>query len=206
MRRTRHDSGLRYVRRGRRFPGSFQRSGGSSPARKVDYPLEEILILCLLAVLAGADAVTDIALFGRKKLSLLRLPTVRRARRRTITSATFWPSWTPSNFSAASSPGLRRLPAPRRTSSPSMGRPCGGPVRRRRAARPRSTWSLPSRHASAWCFGQVKVAEKSNEIVAIPKLLEMLAIEGRSSPSMPWAASVDRAESGGERKPTTCSR
>ena len=27
-------------------------------------------------------------------------------------------------------------------------------------------------------LGQVKVAEKSNEIIAIPKLLEMLAIEG----------------------------
>ena len=39
---------------------------------KVDYPLEEILLLCLLAVLAGAETVTDIALFGRKKLGLLR--------------------------------------------------------------------------------------------------------------------------------------
>ena len=27
-------------------------------------------------------------------------------------------------------------------------------------------------------LGQVKVAEKSNEIIAIPKLLEMLAIDG----------------------------
>jgi hypothetical protein len=36
----------------------------------VDYPLEEILILCLLAVLAGADTITDIALFGRKKVAL----------------------------------------------------------------------------------------------------------------------------------------
>ena len=39
---------------------------------KVAYPLEEVLLLCLLAVLAGAEAVTDIALFGRKKLDLLR--------------------------------------------------------------------------------------------------------------------------------------
>ena len=31
---------------------------------KVVYPLEEILLLCLLAVLAGADTFTDIALFG----------------------------------------------------------------------------------------------------------------------------------------------
>src|SRR5262252_8318518 len=39
---------------------------------KVIYPLEEILLLCLLAVLAGAEAFTDIARFGEKKLALLR--------------------------------------------------------------------------------------------------------------------------------------
>jgi hypothetical protein len=35
---------------------------------KVTYPLDEILLLCLLAVLAGAETFVDIALFGRKKL------------------------------------------------------------------------------------------------------------------------------------------
>ncbi len=34
-------------------------------AGKVDYPLPEILLLILLAVLAGAEAFTDIARFGR---------------------------------------------------------------------------------------------------------------------------------------------
>src|SRR6516162_2254875 len=38
----------------------------------VDYPLAEILLLCLLAVLAGAEAFTDIARFGEKKIELLR--------------------------------------------------------------------------------------------------------------------------------------
>ena len=42
----------------------------------------------------------------------------------------------------------------------------------------RSTWFRPSQLVSASVLGQVKVAEKSNEIVAIPKLLDMLAIEG----------------------------
>ena len=36
------------------------------------YPLDEILLLCLLAVLAGAESFTDIARFGDKKLALLR--------------------------------------------------------------------------------------------------------------------------------------
>src|SRR6202047_545275 len=39
---------------------------------KVEYPLDEILLLCLLAVLAGAETFVDIALFGDKKLGLLR--------------------------------------------------------------------------------------------------------------------------------------
>jgi len=39
---------------------------------KVTYPLDEILLLCLLAVLAGAEAFTEIALFGVKKLGFLR--------------------------------------------------------------------------------------------------------------------------------------
>jgi hypothetical protein len=39
---------------------------------KVIYQLDEILLLCLLAVLAGAETFTDIARFGEKKLVLLR--------------------------------------------------------------------------------------------------------------------------------------
>src|SRR5580693_2702422 len=39
--------------------------------RKVCYPLEEILLLCLLAVVAGAETVTEIAIFGARKLDLL---------------------------------------------------------------------------------------------------------------------------------------
>ncbi len=39
---------------------------------KVVYPLDEVLLLCLLAVLAGAETFIDIARFGEKKLGLLR--------------------------------------------------------------------------------------------------------------------------------------
>jgi hypothetical protein len=41
-------------------------------AGKVVYPLDEIVLLCLLAVLAGAETFSDIARFGTKKLDLLR--------------------------------------------------------------------------------------------------------------------------------------
>ena len=39
---------------------------------KVNYPLPEVLLLILLAVLAGAEAFTDIARFGERKIDLLR--------------------------------------------------------------------------------------------------------------------------------------
>ena len=41
-------------------------------ASKVDYPLPEVRPLILLAVLAGAEAFTDIARFGERKIELLR--------------------------------------------------------------------------------------------------------------------------------------
>jgi len=51
------------------FFGSFEEIAG--PA-KVRYPMDEILLLCLFAVLAGAETFVDIALFGRMKLEFLR--------------------------------------------------------------------------------------------------------------------------------------
>src|SRR5260370_7389285 len=39
---------------------------------KVDYPLPEVLLLILLAVLAGAETFTDIARFWERKIELLR--------------------------------------------------------------------------------------------------------------------------------------
>ena len=39
---------------------------------KVAYPLDEMLLQCLLAVLAGADSWVEIAEFGKKKLDFLR--------------------------------------------------------------------------------------------------------------------------------------
>src|ERR1700676_1906051 len=39
---------------------------------KIMYPLAEVLLLALLAVLAGAESFVEIARFGEKKLELLR--------------------------------------------------------------------------------------------------------------------------------------
>ena len=48
-------------------------------AVKVVYPLDEVLLLSLLAVLAGAEAFTDIARFGEKKANASApVPTIPR--------------------------------------------------------------------------------------------------------------------------------
>src|ERR1700735_2463521 len=54
------------------FLGFFKDLHDPRQRGKVSYPLEEILLLCLIAVLAGAETITDIAVLGVKKLALLR--------------------------------------------------------------------------------------------------------------------------------------
>ena len=50
----------------------FQEIEDPRQSGKVAYPLEEMLLQCLLAVLAGADSWVEIAEFGKKKLDFLR--------------------------------------------------------------------------------------------------------------------------------------
>jgi DDE_Tnp_1-associated len=54
------------------FAGIFCGFPRSAATRQGDLPAEEVFLLCLLAVLAGAEAVVDIARFGQKKIELLR--------------------------------------------------------------------------------------------------------------------------------------
>lgn len=144
---------------------------------KVAYPLDEILLLCLLAVLAGAETVTDIALFGRKKLDLLR-------RFRPFANGTpahdhlgdILARLDPEQFQRCFVAWVAAL----------IGTPKGviaidGKTARRSGHKRKGV--SPIHMVSAFAasprlvLGQVKVAEKSNEIIAIPRLLDMLAIE-----------------------------
>ena len=54
------------------FLGCFEDLPDPRQRGKVMYPLDEVLLLSLLAVLAGAETFVDIARFGAKTLSLLR--------------------------------------------------------------------------------------------------------------------------------------
>jgi len=148
---------------------------------KVMYPLDEILLLCLLAVLAGAETFTDIARFGAKKLDLLRrfLP---------------FRNGTPAHdhlgdiFAVLDAEAFQRCfvgwVAARTGIAAEVIAIDGKTVRRSGDKKGKKGAKAAIHMVSAFAarqrlvLGQVKVADKSNEIVAIPKLLEMMAIEG----------------------------
>ena len=145
---------------------------------KVIYPLPEVLLLCLLAVLAGAETFVDIARFGEKKIDVLRR--FRPFRHGTpahdhlgdilsvLDAAQFQRCFV--NWVAAITGAPREVIA------------IDGKTLRRSGGK--KDTQAPIHMVSAFAtrqrlvLGQVKVADKSNEIVAIPKLLELLAIEG----------------------------
>ena len=144
-------------------------------AGKVRYLLDEVLLLCLLAVLAGAETITDIARFGDKKLDLLRRFRPFAAGTpahdhlgdilATLDAEPFqrcFVAWTASLIGVPE--GVVAIDG--KTSRRSKGEK--GPIHMVSAFAARQRLVL----------GQVKVADKANEIVAIPKLLDMLAIEG----------------------------
>ena len=145
---------------------------------KVDYPLAEILLLCLLAVLAGAEAFTDIARFGEKKIELLR-------RFRPFRNGTPSHDHLGDIFATLDAKAFQRCFVAwvaAITKMPAEVIAIDGKTSRRSYQKKSS--KEPIHIVSAFAarqrlvLGQVKVNEKSNEIVAIPALLDMMAIEG----------------------------
>src|SRR5476651_2729338 len=144
---------------------------------KVMYPLDEILLLALLAVLAGADSFVEIARFGCKKRELLR-------RFRPFADGTPSHDHLGDIFAALDPAHFQRCFVAWTASL--IGVPEGvvaidGKTARRSGGKAgKGAIHMVSAFAASQrlVLGQVKVAEKSNEIVAIPKLLDMLAVEG----------------------------
>lgn len=158
-------------------------------AGEVTCPLDEILLLCLLAVLAGADALTDIARFGEKKLDLLRRfrPFKNGTPAHdhpgdifaTLDAKAFqrcFVAWAEQALRAKLAEGA----AP--TKTPEEVIAVDGKTSRRSSQKKGSKEPIPMVSAFAArqrrVLGQVEVNEKSNEIVAIPALLDMMEIEG----------------------------
>ena len=141
-------------------------------------PLDEVLLLCLPAVPAGAEAFTDIARFGERKLELLR-------RFRSFGDGTPSDDQLGDIFATLDAEAFQRRVAARvaaPTGAPAEGIAVAGETVCRSCRKAGGKAPIPMVSAFAarrrLVLGQVKVAEKSNEISAIPKLLEMMAIEG----------------------------
>ena len=155
-------------------------------AAKVLYPLDEILLLVLAATLAGADDFVEIALWGRTHLAFLRrLLAFRRGipSHDTLTEviATIDPEMFKTCF-VAWVESLRQSGDPPSQSAEREVVAIDGKTSRRTHDRRRGR--APLHLVSAWAnrdhlvLGQEATAAKSNEITAIPKLLERLALTG----------------------------
>lgn len=145
---------------------------------KVWYPLEEMLLLCLLAVLAGAESWVEIAEFGKKKVDFLR-------RFRPFENGTPSHDQLGDLFAALDAEGFQHCFIAWVASLTKLGPDIvaidGKTLRR---AYQEGGAKAPIHMISAWSarqrlvLGQTKVAEKSNEITAIPDLLDLLTLKG----------------------------
>jgi hypothetical protein len=154
---------------------------------KVLYPLPEILLLLLSATLAGADDCVEIELWGNEQLAFLRrfLP-YRHGIPSHDTLGEVLAALDPDLFKACFVSWAEGL----REAEPDLIAIDGKTSRRSYA---RSKGREPLHLVSAWAsrqrlvLGQEAVAGKSNEITAIPLLLERLALRG------PWSRSTPSA-------------
>ncbi len=145
---------------------------------KVLYPLDEVLLLCLLGVLAGCESWVEIAKYGERKLGFLR-------RFRPFTDGTPSHDQLGDIFAVLDAEQFQRCFIAWVSSLTGLGADLiaidGKTLRR---SYQESGAKAPIHMISAWSarqnlvLGQAKVADKSNEITAIPKLLDLLTIKG----------------------------
>ena len=145
---------------------------------KVAYPLDEMLPQCLLAVLAGADSWVEVAAFGKRKLDFLR-------------RFAAFAEGTPSHdqfgnlFAALDAEAFQACfiawVASLANLGPGIVAIDGKTLRR---SYQEGGAKAPIHMISAFSsrqrlvLGQRKVADKSNEITAIPELLDLLTVKG----------------------------
>ena len=159
------------------------------------HQLLDIIAIAICAVICGADSWVYVEMFGKSKEEWFRsfpdLPNSipshdTPAFARAGSSAMCSPAWTRTGSRSALLSGASRWPSfcPERW-WPSTAKRCAAPMTPGQASRP-SIWSAPGLRPTppyrstgqALTLGQVRTEEKSNEITAIPRLLEMLELGG----------------------------
>jgi predicted transposase YbfD/YdcC len=143
------------------------------------YPLEEILFLCISAVISGMDDWTSISMFGRSKIVWLRqyLPYKHGIPSHDVLGKVF-AALDPAQFSRCFSDWVN-----------SMAELTGGEIiavdgkticGSDKKSSGKSAFHVVSAYATGnrLCLGQEAVDEKSNEITAIPALLKLLTVKG----------------------------
>lgn len=145
---------------------------------KVWYPLDEVLLLCLVAVLAGAESWVEIAEFGKKKIDLLR-------RFRPFAKGTPSHDQLGDLFAALDAEQFQACFIDWTSAATGVkGDIVAIDGKTLRRSYQQGGAKAPIHMISAWSsrqrlvLGQTKVAEKSNEITAIPQLLDLLTIAG----------------------------
>jgi predicted transposase YbfD/YdcC len=159
------------------FLESFEALEDHRQRAKVLYPLDEILLLVLLGVLAGCESWVEIAKFGDKKLDLLR-------RFRPYLDGTPSHDQLGDIFAALDAEQFQScfIAWVGKLTGLSAGVIAIDGKTLRRSYQEGGA-KAPIHMISAWSaahslvLGQVKVADKSNEITAIPKLLDLLTIK-----------------------------
>lgn len=144
--------------------------------RQAEYPLPELLLVAVCAVLSGADNWVDVSDWGRAKLGWLRqfLPFTNGIASHDTFGRVFalldaavfeacFIAWM-----AALCPALEGVVAID-----------GKTVRRSKSAGQKAIHMVSAfAHGLGLALGQVKTSEKSNEITAIPELLDALLLKG----------------------------
>jgi hypothetical protein len=160
------------------FLESFETLDDPRQRAKVLYPLDEVLLLVLLGVIAGCESWVEIARYGEKKLALLR-------RFRPFADETPSHDQLGDIFAVLDAEQFQTCFVAWAASLTGLDAgiiAIDGKTLRR--SYQDGGAKAPIHMVSAWSakqnlvLGQVKVADKSNEITAIPKLLDMLTIKG----------------------------
>ena len=142
----------------------------------------DVVPIALCAVLCGADGWVDVAWFGQAKLAWLRtflaLPNGIPSH---DTFGRVFAALDPRQFEQCFLSWVRAAVAHTKGEvvalDGSTGRRCGARTTAARARR-RSTWSAPGPTPTGWCWARSRSTARSNEITALPALLQVLALEG----------------------------